>query len=714
MTKVYVSTVIPAPATVALLAVLAFFTIPSGERDEHDEAERGRGQLVGGVVDGHVVDLAARGVGADEVAEGGVGVEGQHGVAQAGVEDHARLADLLFGGDWDLPLLARPASFEKQDALLLAAAALARGNSKTGGFRCRFVPLSAAVSEALRSTDKREMLNALAKAQVQAIGNFDKALAYALVLAIADGDRGRISRESYAHTRTPRAHLDRFADDIHYKGGCLLNENLGWGATMWAYSSRAPDPALREDWREVWLQRLEAEPFLSAVWLRHQRRDAYWRHGSVCEDYASIKAKVLAVGGWGDGYKNAVPQIVENIPGAKGIVGPWVHKYPHFAVPEPRIGFLQESLRWWDQWLKGTATGVEDDPDLRLYLMDGVRPARWYTERPGRWIADGETRRDTLHLTDAGLSHETGPLSASIASPADCGADSGEYCAIWLGPEMPGDQRRDDALSVCFDAESAEAETDIVGAPDVQLTLTSDQPQAQIAVRLCDVHPDGASTRITYGVLNLSHRTGAAEPQPLTPGEPVEVTVRLDHIAYRLKKGHRLRVAVSNAYWPLIWPSPKPTTLQITEGRLSLPVRPQATGDEWQFPPPDAAPAREVRMRREAVNSRRTETDHVTGEVSLVIEDDFGLAEDLSHGLISGGIARERWTIHPDDPLSARGACHWTEEMQRDDVTLRTETRSEMWSDAQTFYLRASLEAFENESCIYRRDFEDKVPRDNL
>ena len=508
--------------------------------------------------------------------------------------------------------------------------------------------------------------------------------------------------------------VDRFADDIHFKGGCLLNENLGWGATMWAYSSRAPDPALREDWREVWLQRLEAEPFLPAVWLRHQRRDAYWRHGSVCEDFASIKAKVLAVGGWGDGYKNAVPQIVENIPGAKGIVGPWVHKYPHFAVPEPRIGFLQESLRWWDQWLKGTPTGVEDDPDLRLYLMDGVRPARWYTERPGRWIADGETRRDTLHLTDAGLSRETGPLSASVASPADCGADSGEYCAIWLGPEMPGDQRRDDALSICFDAEPAEAETDIVGAPEVRLTLTSDQPQAQIAVRLCDVHPDGASTRITYGVLNLSHRTGAADPRPLTTGEPVEVTVRLDHIAYRLQKGHRLRVAVSNAYWPLIWPSPKPTTLQITEGRLSLPVRPQATGDEWQFPPPDAAPAREVRMRREAVNSRRTETDHVTGEVSLVIEDDFGLAEDLSHGLISGGIARERWTIHPDDPLSARGACHWTEEMQRDDVTLRTETRSEMWSDAQTFYLRASLEAFENESCIYRRDFEDKVPRDNL
>ncbi|HID67971.1 MAG TPA: CocE/NonD family hydrolase, partial [Roseibacterium sp.] len=180
--------------------------------------------------------------------------------------------------------------------------------------------------------------------------------------------------------------VDRFADDIHYKGGCLLNENLGWGATMWAYSSRAPDPALRDDWREMWLKRLAAEPFLPALWLRHQKRDEYWRHGSVCEDFSTIKAAVLAIGGWGDAYRNAVPQLVEGLDApVKGIVGPWVHKYPHIAVPEPRIGFLQEALRWWDRWLKGLDTGVENDPDYRAYVMDGLRPATWASTRPGRW-----------------------------------------------------------------------------------------------------------------------------------------------------------------------------------------------------------------------------------------------------------------------------------------------------------------------------------------
>ena len=198
---------------------------------------------------------------------------------------------------------------------------------------------------------------------------------------------------------------DRYADDIHYKGGLLLNENLGWGATMLAYSSRPPDPAhVGEKWREMWLDRLENEPFLPAVWLKHQTRDDYWQRGSVCEDFSAIKAATLAIGGWGDAYKNAVPRLMQGITApVKGIIGPWVHKYPHFAVPEPRIGFLQEALRWWDRWLKDIDTGVENDPAYRGYLMDSVRPKSWYTERPGsldrgRTMAVNEHRYRVLHL----------------------------------------------------------------------------------------------------------------------------------------------------------------------------------------------------------------------------------------------------------------------------------------------------------------------------
>ena len=512
---------------------------------------------------------------------------------------------------------------------------------------------------------------------------------------------------------------DRFADDIHYKGGCLLNENLGWGATMWSYSSRAPDPALRPDWRELWLQRLENEPFLPAVWLGHQTRDAFWQHGSVCENPDAIRAATLAVGGWGDAYKNTVPWLVENLKApVKGIVGPWVHKYPHFAIPEPRIGFLQEALRWWDRWLKGIETDVENDPDYRAYLMDGVRPARWYRERPGRWIAENPSATThlpalRLPLSDAGLG-ANGPLTVHIRSPHHCGMDGGEYCAIWLGPDMPGDQRPDDSLSACFDGLPLEEDLDIVGAPRLRLQLSSDKPQAQIAVRLNHVHPDGASTRITYGVLNLTHRGGHSDPKALNPGQLCDVEVPLDHIAYRVPKGHRIRVAISSAYWPLIWPSPETAELKLTDGEITIPYRSGSDRDEWSFPPPDAEDPWQVNQLRSATNARRVQTDMTSGTVELIIEDDFGLVQDAEHGLISGGTAYEKWSIHPDDPLSARGNCHWVQEMQRESVRLRTETSCEMWSDQKFFYLRATLDAFENDVKIFSKSEEEEIRRDQM
>lgn len=512
---------------------------------------------------------------------------------------------------------------------------------------------------------------------------------------------------------------DRYADDIHYKGGCLLNENLGWGATMWSYSSRAPDPALRENWRDLWLKRLENEPFLPSVWLRHQARDAYWQHGSVCEDFSAIRAATLAVGGWGDAYKNTVPWLVEALDApAKGIVGPWVHKYPHFAIPEPRIGFLQEALRWWDHWLKGEETGVENDPDYRAYVMDGVRPARWYSERPGRWIAEPEGATShlptvTMRLSDNGLGGD-GPLDTHIRSPHTCGLEGGEYCAIWLGPDMPGDQRGDDALSACFDSTPLTEDMDIVGAPKIRLRLSADTPQAQIAVRLNHLHPDGASTRITYGVLNLTHRDSHADPKALSPREVYEIALNLDHIAYRMPKGHQLRVAISSAYWPLIWPSPDTAELHLTGGEIVLPARETSSADECVFAPPDAEPPRPVTTLRAPQNARRVEVDMNTGQTHMIIEDDFGMVQDEAHGLINGSTAFEKWSIHPDDPLSARGTCRWTQEMQRDEIKLLTETNCEMWSNSEEFFLRAEINAYENEVLIFSKTVEDTVPRNHM
>jgi putative CocE/NonD family hydrolase len=516
---------------------------------------------------------------------------------------------------------------------------------------------------------------------------------------------------------------DRYADDIHYKGGLLLNENQGWGATMLAYSSRPPDPALVGDkWREIWLDRLENEPFLPAVWLKHQTRDAYWKRGSVCEDFSAIKAATLAIGGWGDAYKNAVARLVQGIEApAKGIIGPWIHKYPHFAVPKPAIGFLQEALRWWDRWLKGVETGVENDPAMRLYLMDSAPPRDWYEERPGRWIAEQSwpspsiaARR--LHLGAGGvLSEKAGALPAiRVSSPQDCGIAGGEYCAIWLGPELPGDQRIDDEKSVCFDTAPLGERTDIVGAPVLRLRISADRPRAMVAVRLCDVQPDGASTRITYGVLNLCHRNGHRFPKDVVPGETMEIALRLDDIAYSVAPGNRLRAAVSSTYWPLVWPSPEKVTLVLHEGVLDLPVRPSGTGDEVSFEEPEAAAPWRIEMLRPSSNSRTVERDSNTGMVSLNIVDDFGEKRDSDHGLVTGGIARETWIIDPNDPLSARGQTHWTESLSRNEWSVRTETFTSMRSDAENFHLTGRIEAYEGEKLVFERDFEEKIGRDHI
>ena len=227
---------------------------------------------------------------------------------------------------------------------------------------------------------------------------------------------------------------DRYADDIHYKGGCLLNENLGWSSTMFCYSSRPPDPALVGNrWMEMWQERLAAEPHLVETWLRHQTRDDYWKQGSVCEDWDAIQAPVLAVGGWSDAYSNAVPRLLANLKcPRKGIIGPWLHKYPHFAVPGPAIGFLQEAKRWWDRWLKGEATGVEQDPDLRAYINDWVPPRPYYEHRPGRFVAEAvwpspaiAPRR--LALNAAGLEETPGAeQDLTLCSPQDTGTAGGD------------------------------------------------------------------------------------------------------------------------------------------------------------------------------------------------------------------------------------------------------------------------------------------------
>jgi len=526
------------------------------------------------------------------------------------------------------------------------------------------------------------------------------------------------------------ATADRFGGDIHFKGGCLLGENFGWGATMLSYSSRPPDPAVRPDWREVWLARLEAEPWLAPRWADVQERGAYWQHGSVCEDYARLTVPALIWGGWADGYMNTVADLVEHA-GARGIVGPWGHQYAHTALPGPQVGFLDAALRWWDRWLKGVPNGAEQDPAYRVFLLHSEPPDAAPETRAGHWVAEQvwpspRVRREIWHLGSAAsrpggftppgppvgylCREEQGAISVGIATPQHLGMQAGEFFPMGLNAELPGDQRFDDGLSVCFDGDVLMADLDLTGAARVSLTLAADRPLGFVVARLCDVGPDGSSVRIAHGMLNLCHRAGSAAPVAMLPGEAVAVTFDLDQMAYRLAAGHRVRLALSNSYWPFVWPSPEPVGVTLTGGRLDLPVH-AGSGAEWVPPPAAHAPPWRHRVLRPAASARRIETDLLSGVCALIIEQEGGDVENLDHGLITGESVAERWEIHPDDPLSARGTQVWDQRLSRGDWAVRTRAAAEMTATATHLVMTASLTAWEGGVQVFNREFHDRVAR---
>ncbi len=430
---------------------------------------------------------------------------------------------------------------------------------------------------------------------------------------------------------------------------------------------------------------------------------------------------MLAVGGWNDAYTNAVPRLVSTVKApVKGIIGPWAHKYPHFAVPEPRIGFLQEMLRWWDQWLKGLDTGVDEDPAFRTYIMDPRRPGASVTNLPGRWVSDQvwpadklEVRR--LHLNSDGLSATRGKASRrTLSSPQTVGADSGEYCIIWLGPEFPGDQRRDDSGSLTFDSAPLTKDIDLVGAAVLHLKVSADKPVAHVAVRLNQVWPDGAVSRLSYAVFNLCHRDGHAHPQPLEPGKAYTVRIQLDDVACKVPKGHQLRVSVSSTYWPLIWPSPEPVTLTVhtASSFIDVPVRQPRRGERAPtFAPAEAAAPVQLVEVDKPFHQREVTIDQRTGEHRLRIVDDFGRSTIAEHGMTTWACGRENYAIHPDDPLSARAECHWSEERARGDWKVRTETRSAMTASKTHWHVTGTLEAYEGDVKILTRTWDKKIKR---
>jgi uncharacterized protein len=491
---------------------------------------------------------------------------------------------------------------------------------------------------------------------------------------------------------------DRYRDDVHYMGGTLLRAGFGWASFLFGAMCHPPDPALVGDrWRAMWLERLENLPLFLERWLRHQRRDTYWKHGSVCEDYSAIQCPVFAVGGWTDGYTNAIPRLLEHLTvPCSGLIGPWAHAYPHVALPGPQVGFLQEALRWWDHWLKGIDTGVMDEPMLRAWMTESARPAQYHEALPGRWIAEpswpppGVTTY-RLHLTDDGLRADDANLTPqAVCSPQTVGKDGGSWCPFGRAPDQAGDQKEDDARSLVIETPPLNGKMEILGAAIVTLDVACDRSLANLAVRLCDVHPDGASLRVSYGILNLAHRDGDETPAPLVPRRRYRVQIRLNDAGSMFPAGHRIRVALSTGYWPMVWPSRETATVTIFGGTLDLPVRPPNEADALlpSLPEPEMAPP----------------------EPSTVVRP--GVVRIDRIGLELGAEGSFQCHVDDDDPLSAVAEMRHIQTISRDAWRTRIETRMQLSCTNDAFVLRAAMQAWEADQEVCRREWDYSVPRD--
>jgi uncharacterized protein len=518
---------------------------------------------------------------------------------------------------------------------------------------------------------------------------------------------------------------DRYADDVHYKGGLPLGlDMLHWGTYMLLANAEPPDPAIvgEDRWRDLWVSRIDASEPLGEIWLSHQRRDDYWKHGSVIEDHAAIECAVYAVGGWQDGYTNAVPRLLAGLSSPrKGLIGPWGHTWPQSGSPAPAIGFLQESVRWWDHWLKGEDTGIADEPMLRAWVQDSVRPSPTHAERPGRWVtADGwppEGTVETFHLGRYGLTADAGErVDRSIRGRQTCGLDSGAWCGEGETSDDPDDQRADDGMSLTFDSAPLAADMHILGFPRAVLELSSDRPVALVCVRLCEVFPDGASKLVTRQILNLCHQDSHEHPEPLEPGRTYSVTIELDSIGHVVAAGNLLRLAVSPTYWPWAWPSPEPVTLTVATGagsRIELPVIPAGAGDDAPpFEPPVLAEPLPIERLAAGETARRIVRDVQTGRTDLHFLWDSGGHIVYPHGMRELAENEAVYSIVEGDPLSAEVRCFQAIEYQRDEHHVRVEARGRMTCDGESFLLEHTLLATERGETVRERRWAKRIPRD--
>jgi putative CocE/NonD family hydrolase len=516
---------------------------------------------------------------------------------------------------------------------------------------------------------------------------------------------------------------DLYQDDVHFIDGILHVDSWEMSQDLDNARPGAPDYVIDEAY---FRDRFDAPPWM-LTYKRQQRDGPFWDRTALKTRYEAIRVPTFVIGGWYDGYRDSVPRMLEHVTAPiKAIVGPWSHAFPHDASPTPRMEWRHEAVRWYDHWLKGRDTGILDEPRFAVYVRHWHPPGPVLEHVAGqwRWEEGWPIERIVEQTFYPQPNHELAPsVPASdvhrLRNVPTKGAEAGGP-VMWWG-DAAHDQRPTDAFSLVYDSPPLEQELEILGLPRALLRASADAPLADWFVRLSDVAPDGRVTQVAGAGFNGAHRESAREPEPLVPGEPIALDVELHFTSWVFPKGHRVRLSIGNAQWPMFWPTPYPLTTSLRLGgddptRILLPVVPPGPARPAPaFLPPEPDP------ELPGFESVDTGTVSGYGEISSIdrnpqLRTTRVTARNASGTHYPWGIERLEETIthetSDDHPEATSVVGEYRTTVELPERTLVWEARTSFRSDLTSFYLHTTRRLLEDGVLVREKSWEEAIPRD--
>jgi uncharacterized protein len=521
---------------------------------------------------------------------------------------------------------------------------------------------------------------------------------------------------------------DRYTDDCHYTpgGNMRMYYDVGtYGGSMVAMNALPPvEEYLGEKWAEVWKQRLEKnEPYIPR-WMKHQVDGPYWRSASLRPGYDRIQCPVFLIGGWRDGYANTMLRTYTKLKASKKLLmGPWVHSRPNTSVPGPRIDYLHEVARFFAHWLRDEDTGVIKEPPVAVYVQEYAKPRRTLDVTPGHWRAEPDfpaagTKELTFYLGEGGTLTEKPAGKPRRAYDwfeylPTLGLANGYWSAGGISFYLADDQRGDESYSQVYTTGPLGEDVRVLGWPRVVLHASSSAKMATFVAKLADVAPDGSSALIVDGSLNGTRRESLTDPRPMKPGAVYELNVPMNPTGWVIKKGHRLRLAVSGSDFPNLWPTPEKARLRVYRGgdhpsRVILPVVPEYRREAPRFLPPPRLTSY-VRSRGEPPRQQVLH-DQVSGAVTVLNRTAGTLT--LPEG--RGELVSEhsfRCTAWADDPARAGIVGTHTFILKREDGTVNVTAESSVRATATAFHITINLTVTRNGKPFFHKKWLTSEPR---